>query len=195
MAVFSMIIPVYRTEQYLSRCIYSVLNQTFQDYEIILVDDGSPDNCPSICDEFAEIDSRVKVIHKINGGVSSARNVGIEEANGDYIWFVDSDDYIEEFALEQIYDAIQEKYADLYLFNTNSIKESFTGGFEEFLYRYYFTYIVGFGPWNKIYRRKLLIENDLRFDTEETVGEDLLFNLNYYNLLFRGGKKESSFFS
>lgn len=91
----SVIVPVYNVEKYLPRCIDSILNQTYKNLEIILVDDGSPDNCPAICDEYAQKDSRIKVIHKANGGVSSARNAGIDVATGEYIGFVDSDDWIE----------------------------------------------------------------------------------------------------
>ena len=93
--MISVIVPVYKTEEYLERCVNSILNQTYKEIELILVDDGSPDKCPEICDTFAQRDDRVKVIHKSNGGVSTARNAGLEIARGDYISFVDSDDYIE----------------------------------------------------------------------------------------------------
>lgn len=89
----SVIIPVYKTEKYLQQCVESVQKQSYQEIEIILVDDGSPDRCPEMCDEFAKIDSRIKVIHKKNGGLSDARNYGIEVATGDYLIFIDSDDY------------------------------------------------------------------------------------------------------
>lgn len=91
---FSIIIPVYKVEKYLEQCINSVLNQTYKNFEIILVDDGSPDKCPQICDEYAKTDSRIKVIHKKNGGLADARNVGISYAFGDYIIFIDSDDFL-----------------------------------------------------------------------------------------------------
>lgn len=92
----TVIIPIYKTEKYLDDCIKSVVNQTYSNLEIILVDDGSPDNCPAMCDEWAKKDSRIKVIHKQNGGLSDARNVAIDECNGDYILFLDSDDYYEK---------------------------------------------------------------------------------------------------
>lgn len=95
MPKISIIVPVYNTEEYIHRCIDSILAQTFVDFELILVDDGSPDRCGEICDEYALIDSRIKVIHKKNGGLSDARNFGLEVAEGDYIGFVDSDDWIE----------------------------------------------------------------------------------------------------
>jgi glycosyltransferase involved in cell wall biosynthesis len=87
--LISVIVPIYKVEEYLPRCIDSILAQTYKNLEIILVDDGSPDKCPAICDEYAKKDSRIKVIHKKNGGVSSARNAGLEAAKGDYIFFVD----------------------------------------------------------------------------------------------------------
>ena len=91
----SIIIPVYKVEKYLDKCVESVVNQTYKNLEIILVDDGSPDNCPKMCDEWAEKDKRIKVIHKENGGLSDARNFGIEKATGDYLMFLDSDDYLD----------------------------------------------------------------------------------------------------
>ena len=100
MPQISVIVPVYKVEPYLHRCIDSVLNQTFTDFELILVDDGSPDNCGAICDEYAAKDPRVRVIHKENGGLSSARNAGIDIARGDYLSFVDSDDYVHPCFLE-----------------------------------------------------------------------------------------------
>lgn len=93
--IISVIIPIYKSEKYLKRCIDSVLNQTYSNLEIILVDDGSPDMCPAICDQYAAIDSRIKVIHKVNAGVASARNTGLGIATGEYFTFVDSDDYID----------------------------------------------------------------------------------------------------
>ena len=95
MPKLSIIVPVYKVEQYINKCIDSILNQTFTDFELILVDDGSPDNCGKICDEYAQKDERVRVIHKENGGVSSARNLGIDEAKGEYVSFIDPDDWID----------------------------------------------------------------------------------------------------
>lgn len=99
----SIIIPIWNVEKYLDRCIHSVLNQTLRDIEVILVDDESPDNCPKMCDEYARIDSRIKVIHKKNNGLGLARNSGIEVANGEYITFIDSDDFIELNMMERLY--------------------------------------------------------------------------------------------
>ena len=100
----SVIVPVYKVEPYLHRCIDSILGQTFTDFELILVDDGSPDNCGKICDEYAKKDGRVRVVHKENGGVSSARNTGLQIACGKFIYFCDSDDYVEK---ELLNDTVQ----------------------------------------------------------------------------------------
>ena len=110
--VISVIVPVYNAEKYLSRCIDSILVQRFNDLELLLIDDGSKDGSGKICDEFAEKDKRIKVFHKVNGGVSSARNYGLEKSNGEYVTFVDADDYLlPETITEQLlsgnYDLIQ----------------------------------------------------------------------------------------
>lgn len=104
----SVIVPVYKVEAYLERCVNSILNQTYRNFELILVDDGSPDHCPELCDECAKKDSRIKVIHKPNGGVSDARNVGMDEAKGDYITFVDSDDWVLPQYIEELVRLIRE---------------------------------------------------------------------------------------
>ena len=98
----SVVIPVYKVEKYLKKCIDSVRNQTYENLEIILVDDGSPDNCGKMCDDLAKEDTRIKVIHKTNGGLSDARNAGIDMAEGDYLAFVDSDDWIENTMYEEM---------------------------------------------------------------------------------------------
>ena len=106
----SIIVPVYKVEQYLKRCMDSVLNQTYKNIEVILVNDGSPDNCPALCDEYAKIDSRVRVIHKENGGLSSARNVALDSVKGDYIFFVDSDDWLALDTLEVLNEYLEKDY-------------------------------------------------------------------------------------
>lgn len=110
--LISVIIPVYKVEAYLTACVESVLAQTWQNFEIILVDDGSPDNCPRMCDEFAIRDSRIRVIHKENGGLSSARNAGIDAAKGAYLAFLDSDDLWTPVFLERLYGALTKTGAD-----------------------------------------------------------------------------------
>lgn len=105
--LISVVVPVYKVEKYLEKCVKSILKQTYTNLEIILVDDGSPDKCGQLCDELAKIDDRIKVFHKENGGLSDARNYGVERANGEYIGFVDSDDYIHENMYEELYKAIK----------------------------------------------------------------------------------------
>ena len=100
--LFSIIVPIYKVEPYIERCVKSLCGQTYGDVEIILVDDESPDNCPHLCDEYAASDARIKVVHKKNGGLSDARNAGLKIATGDYVIFVDSDDYIEENTCEKL---------------------------------------------------------------------------------------------
>lgn len=104
----SIIVPIYNVEKYLNRCIESIVRQKYKCLEIILVDDGSPDQCPHICDEWCKKDSRIRVIHKSNGGLSDARNAGVSIATGEYIAFVDSDDWIHELYVEQLYRAVKE---------------------------------------------------------------------------------------
>lgn len=115
--LISIIMPVYKVEEYLEKCIESVLKQTYTNLQIILVDDGSPDNCGKICDEYAKKDPRIEVIHKVNGGLSDARNVGIAKAKGKYIGFVDSDDYIKEDMYEILINLIKEYDADVSICN------------------------------------------------------------------------------
>lgn len=112
MELISVIIPVYKVEKYLRNCLECVINQTYKNLEILLIDDGSPDNCGKICDEYAEKDERVKVVHKENGGVSSARNVGKKLAKGDFLMFLDSDDEFHLDMLEKLYNKQKETGAD-----------------------------------------------------------------------------------
>lgn len=111
--MISVIVPVYKVEPYIHQCIDSIIKQTYKDLEILLIDDGSPDNCGTICDEYAKQDSRIKVFHTENRGLSAARNLGLKEAKGEYIGFVDSDDWIEPYMYEKLFEAIQENKADI----------------------------------------------------------------------------------
>lgn len=109
----SVIVPIYNVEKYICRCVDSILNQTYKNIEIILVDDGSPDNCPKICDEYAAKDSRIRVVHKKNGGLSDARNAGMAVANGEFISFIDGDDYIDCDMLLDLFGCITEDESDI----------------------------------------------------------------------------------
>ena len=167
--LISVIIPVYRVENYLKRCVDSVLAQTYSHMEIILVDDGSPDECPRICDAYAEADSRVRVIHQENAGLSGARNTGIEMAEGTYLAFVDSDDYLAPGFLESLYRACRETGSDLSVCRWEYVRGEeipqrgtgkvsvYTG--REMLEKLYCpdgAYFVV--AWNKLYRRELFAE-------------------------------------
>ena len=119
----SLIVPIYKVEKYLKECVDSILNQTFTDFELILVDDGSPDRCPQMCDEYAKQDSRIRVIHQKNGGVSSARNVGLSAAQGEWIGFVDPDDYVSPIFYETLIKAAQDADADCAMCSAENITE------------------------------------------------------------------------
>lgn len=123
---FSIIVPIYKVEPYLHQCIDSILAQTYPNFELILVDDGSPDNCGKICDEYAAADARVKVIHKPNGGVTSARKAGAKHAMGEYVCWVDGDDYIGCNLLQQMHDIIVEYKPDMVAFGFNKFRDDGT---------------------------------------------------------------------
>lgn len=177
----SVIVPIYNAEKYLDRCFSSILGQTFTDFELLLVDDGSTDSSGDICDRLAKSDSRVKVIHKPNGGVSSARNVGIDKSIGTKIVFVDADDDIPIDALELFmgYDE------DLVISNIRIIShdQSITNidsqitlstDYRELIEKYHNSTILR-AVYGKLYSRDILINNNIRFDENIHWGEDLLF--------------------
>lgn len=160
----SIIIPIYKVEEFLEDCIRSVVNQTYKNIEIILVDDGSPDQCPQMCDEWAEKDSRIKVIHKSNGGLSDARNAGLNVAIGDYIAFVDSDDWIMPDMYEKMLSVLQSENADICACNIRSCysdhdevwgcTEYTVGDSEQILDMLYSDTKYPVSAWNKLYKRK-----------------------------------------
>ena len=171
----SVIVPIYRVEKYLPACIDSILNQTFTDFELILVDDGSPDRCPEICDETAKRDARVRVIHQANAGLSAARNAGIEIAHGEWLGFVDSDDYIAPQFYEKLYQTAQRTDADCVMCSVQNVDES-GKPIDSALMRVADEVKTGrevlrkigrddvtpyLTAWNKLYRRKLF--NTLRY--------------------------------
>lgn len=124
MVLISVIVPIYGVEKYLNQCVESLVRQTYQNLEIILVDDGSPDNCGNICDEWAKKDTRIKVVHKENGGLSDARNAGFAVATGEYLSFIDSDDYVEPTFIEKLYTALIEHDADIAECGTRYVSET-----------------------------------------------------------------------
>ena len=123
MPKISIIVPIYNVEKYLERCIQSLLNQTLRDIEIIMVDDESPDDCPQLCDIYASQDQRIKVIHKKNEGLGYARNTGLEIASGEYIAFVDSDDYVDINMYEKLYQIAQKNNLDTVFSNFNTVDQ------------------------------------------------------------------------
>lgn len=168
----SVIIPIYCVEMYLEQCIASVVQQTHTELEIILVDDGSPDQCPAICDLWAKRDSRITVVHKTNGGLSEARNVGIDQAHGNYIIFVDSDDWIEPNMVECMLSVLEKQRADIcacgifYEYPQKTVireVDSFVGNSTDTFKRLYNETSYPVSAWNKLYRRKCW--NKLRFPT------------------------------
>ena len=178
--LISFVVPVYRVEKYLNQCIDSILNQTYRDIEIILVDDGSPDNCPFICDEYASKDNRVKVVHKTNGGLSDARNVGLITATGDYVIFVDSDDFWKnESCLDRLVREVNNTpNCDFIGFNISNYIPSKNTIEDWVKYDKLITkeaqsqecilYLIMSGTfpmsaWSKIIKREFLIENQLFF--------------------------------
>lgn len=203
-AKVSVIIPVYKVEDYLHRCVDSIINQTLKELEIILVDDGSPDDCPSICDEYALKDERIKVVHKPNGGLSSARNVGLKIATGEYIFFVDSDDWLDLDGLELLYKTAIEQQVDFVRYRAirtgwPGLPENapcMLGEHREILGGYYskdrikeelypklfvskqLTLSPILGAWGSLYNREFLQSNNLYFYDEIRFSEDMIFSAN-----------------
>lgn len=200
--MISIIVPVYNAEEYIKKCLDSIVNQTYKDLEIILVDDGSPDSSGAICDEYAKNDSRIKVIHKENGGLSSARNAGLNVASGEYITFIDSDDYIEEDTISSVVDAILQKQVEIVLIrekqvNQNGETTKIVGDTptnttfykeKEFLVELVLGKQIN-GACDKFYKRECI--KDLRFEEGRHHGEDMLFNVCYLSCVKNVGYVDS----
>ena len=193
MPKISIIMPVYNVEKYVAKTIESILGQTFNDFEFFAIDDGTPDNSGKICDEYAKKDNRLKVIHKENGGAPAARNVAIEKATGKYIYFIDSDDWIESDMLEIVYNLAEKNSADLVV--TGFCMEYFSKGkyitykneiddvvystqleFRQNAYKYLNNSILSL-PWNKLYLTKRIKDENIRFPN--TKWDDHHFNMDY----------------
>ncbi len=193
MAYISVIVPVYNAEKTIERCVNSITGQTFADMEILLVDDGSKDNSGALCDKLAQSDNRLRVIHKENAGVSAARNTGMDEATGEYILFVDSDDYLPLDYVEEMVKAQKAFGKDAFVWTTiqvvsdnNSVQE------ERYIYseekyakvcrkdvlKLSAKYLLN-SPVNKMYLREVLNKNNLHMKKDISIAEDLLFNLQY----------------
>lgn len=201
----SIIVPIYNVEKYLIKCVDSLIHQTLKEIEIILVDDGSPDNCPKICDDYAKKDTRIKVIHKQNAGVSAARNTGIEVATADWLAFVDADDWVEEDMFEEAYKRTKNGDVDMVLFNfysnyekneivnkkipqedfitedKNIIEQLKLAVLHPMFGPYGTQFACMAAPWNKIFKASIIKQNDIKFPIEvKGIFDDGLFNLYYY---------------
>ena len=189
--LISVIVPIYRIDRYVGLCIESLINQTYKNLEIILVDDGSPDRCPEICDLYPKKDSRIKVIHKENGGLVSARKAGIMATTGKYVGYVDGDDWVGVGFYESLHNHIAATDADIAcagfrrdLFSSTS---SFTDNLQSGLYEGerldalrmkmlsngdFYRLGVSTYVWNKLFKRELLLEAQLNVDNSISIGED-----------------------
>ena len=184
MPKISIIVPVYKVEKYLRRCLDSIVAQTFTDWECILVDDGSPDNSGKICDEYAGKDNRFRVFHQENQGVSAARNKGLDEAKGEWITFIDSDDWIEKEMLAELYDCAVKNEAEVVLSGLN-ITDGKTKGEQlkikngELSMPTDFTWTTQ-GPCAKLFKRTILCKYNIRFPNGFAIAEDLYFTFKVY---------------
>lgn len=188
----SVIVPIYNTEQYLSRCLDSIISQSFTDFELLLIDDGSTDGSGIICDSYADRDRRIRVFHKENGGVSSARNVGLKEANGEWICCVDSDDKLLTGGLQTMVDCISDEVdmvmAGYFELEGETLQKDTTcfGGDgiiaqnKALLMMYPSADLPYMGyPWGKLFKRDLVLERNLSFDEHIKIKEDTLFVVEY----------------
>ena len=205
--LFSIVVPIYNVELYLDRCVESLVRQTYTALEIILVDDGATDRCPEICEEWAKKDVRIKVIHKSNAGLGMARNTGLDTASGEYICFVDSDDYLVSDAVERCVATLEEHMADTVLFGrydaypngdvvedrTHVVKCVYAeDSVSDALLPELLTSGVGYGvsACSKVFSVKIINENKISFRSErEIISEDAFFCLDY----FSKSKKRSLF--
>lgn len=205
--VVSIIVPIYKVEQYLERCLTSLVTQSYQNLEIILVDDGSPDKCPEMCENWARLDRRIRVVHKENQGLGMARNTGIEYATGEYICYFDSDDYIAKNTIELAYNALKQNNADLAIFgNYRVFLDGSTSRFCAELRKTVYSgeeiinellpWLIqsnrrkepacpfAFSAWSGVLRRSVLEDYRILFQSErEIISEDTLYLLQLYSKL------------
>lgn len=219
----SIIVPVYKTEKYLKRCLDSLLNQTLEDIEIILVDDGSPDSAPALCDNAAKTDGRIKVIHKKNEGLGMARNTGMDAACGEYIGFVDSDDFVKTNMYEYLYNTAVRHNADLIISGTCYVGGNIFGKENEYKEEVFFDKETifetegdrkklllgtagalpneerdcryGASVCKNLYKRETVIKNNVRFLSErEYLSEDTLFNIDFITHIKKAVGTEKVFY-
>lgn len=193
----SLILPIYNVEEYLEKCVATVLNQTYKEIEVILVDDGSKDRSGKICDKLAEVDKRIKVVHKENGGLATARNAGYKIATGKYLMYIDSDDAVKPDIVERCVETIEKQQSDVVIFGYEKVNEEGkvieTCRWKEKNYNHdemvnhLFEAIaeMSFGyAWNKLYRKSILDKSEILGDAKVIDKEDLLYNmelLKYWN--------------
>lgn len=193
--IISIIVPVYKVEKYLSRCITSILEQTFSDFELILIDDGSPDKSGDLCEEFAKKDARIRVIHQKNQGVSAARQRGLDNATGDYVIHADPDDWVEPDWLEELYKKSRETDADIvscdyykeYKDNTINKSERPTSFDNTQIIKDLLYEKIWGSTWNKLVRRDCFIKGNIKFNPNQVLWEDLMV---ITKLLMCGAKYE-----
>lgn len=187
----SVIIPVYNVEPFLERCVDSVLNQSYSDIEILLIDDGSPDQCPQICDRYADSYSNIEVIHQLNGGLSKARNAGIKKASGEYLFFLDSDDYLDKECISKLIENSAEGILATIGYKLDIVDKKIISNvrqaygnyhsIKEFLNDFNKTFATKFNfAWGKLYDTHIIREQKLLFEDGVSLVEDVLFNLQYY---------------
>jgi len=188
MATISIIVPVYNAEKYIDRCVVSILAQTFEDWELLLIDDGSTDRSGNLCNGYAQRDNRIRVFHKSNGGVSSARNVGLDEATGKYVVFVDADDWIDNDLLHAL---IANNHADLTVCDFTLENTDDTCPTDHLNDQYYdfnaIRHLLGTvpasvlltAPWGKLFNKEIIDMSHLRFNPKIVGGEDTVFVYNY----------------
>lgn len=180
----SIIVPVYNAEKTICRCIDSIINQTYMYWELILINDGSNDNSGKICDEYSQKDERIKVFHKDNGGVSSARNMGLHNANGEWVTFVDSDDWVKESYLSNLLNHVDNNidlvfsYSEIHTKNS-SIKEKYSSKVVT-LDNLYIAFLENdlhwhTSPWSKLFKMSIILQYNILFDEKLMLGEDLFF--------------------
>jgi glycosyltransferase involved in cell wall biosynthesis len=189
MPLISIIVPVYKTEKYLRGCVDSILAQTFVDFECILVNDGSPDGCPDICDEYARKDKRIKAIHQKNAGTAYARDAGIKASSGNFLAFVDSDDTVPHNAIKFLYEKLLETGADIVCGNIQFIYKKRKSVYKDYSgftnpIEYVFTSLNN-GLCGKIYKKELFDDSNLHIP-ELIHGEDLIINTQIFSRVNRG---------
>ncbi|TDD75929.1 glycosyltransferase [Flavobacterium caseinilyticum] len=189
--LISIVIPVYNVEEFFHQCVNSIISQSYTNIEIILVDDGSTDTSGKLCDEYSKLDSRIKVIHQKNAGLSAARNKGLELVTGDYIWFVDSDDWIAEDALKILNFELKKSKAEIvtfsnfqYIETSKTTKDNFINKKSELIDGKTFItsgYKLEIAPWIYVYQRDFLVKNNISFREDIKIHEDEFFLLDCFS--------------